>query len=65
LGIATEIVMSWAILYFPPLQKFLGTGAVDWRIYALTWLGMPLILGLDWVRKRVCSADIRSRYIAA
>ena len=65
LGIAAEIVMSWAILYFPPLQKFLGTGAVDWRIYALTWLGMPLILGLDWVRKRVCSADIRSRYIAA
>jgi sodium/potassium-transporting ATPase subunit alpha len=53
LGIAAEIVMSWAILYFPPLQKFLGTGAVDLRLYALAWLGIPLIFSLDWVRKRV------------
>jgi sodium/potassium-transporting ATPase subunit alpha len=53
LGIAAELVMSWAVLYFPPLQKVLGTGAVDWRLYALAWLGMPLLFSLDWMRKRV------------
>jgi sodium/potassium-transporting ATPase subunit alpha len=58
LGIAAELVMSWAVLYFPPLQKVLGTGAVDWRLYALAWVGMPLIFSLDWMRKRVLrSAD--------
>ena len=53
LGIAAEITISWAILYFPPLQQFLETGAVDVRLYALAWLGIPLIFSLDLVRKRV------------
>jgi sodium/potassium-transporting ATPase subunit alpha len=50
-GIAVEIVFSWAILYFPPLQAVLGTGPVDWRLYALAALGIPLIFLLDLARK--------------
>jgi sodium/potassium-transporting ATPase subunit alpha len=52
-GIATEILFSWAILYAPPVQAFLQTGPVDWHLYALAWLGIPLIFGLDYGRKRV------------
>ena len=52
LGVAVEIAFSWAILYFSPLQEFLGTGPVTWQIYGLAWLGIPLIFGLDLLRKR-------------
>jgi sodium/potassium-transporting ATPase subunit alpha len=53
LGVATEIVFSVAVLYFPPLQSLLATGPVDWRIYALAWLGVPLIFVLDFIRKQL------------
>jgi len=53
LGIALEIVFSWAILYFPPVHAILGTGPVSRRFYALAWAGIPLIFGLDLIRKRV------------
>ena len=53
LGVATEILFSWAILYFPPVQTFLQTGPVDWQIYATAWLGIPLIFGIDYARKRL------------
>jgi sodium/potassium-transporting ATPase subunit alpha len=53
LGVAAEILFSWAILYLPTLQTFLGTGPVAWPMYALSWLGIPLIFGLDWLRKEV------------
>jgi len=52
LGVATEILFSWAILYFPPVQKILQTGPVDWQIYAAAWLGIPLIFGIDYARKK-------------
>lgn len=52
LGVAVEIAFSWAILYFPPVQKLLGTGSVSGSVYALAWLGIPLIFGLDLGRKR-------------
>jgi len=55
LGIAIQVVFSWALLYWPPLQKTLATGPVSAEIYLLAWLGIPLIFGLDWVRKRVVS----------
>jgi sodium/potassium-transporting ATPase subunit alpha len=51
LGVATEILFSWAILYFPPVQEILQTGPVDWETYALAWLGIPLIFGIDYGRK--------------
>ena len=53
LGIAIQIVFSWALLYWPPLQKVLGTGPVSTEIYLLAWLGIPLIFGLDYLRKRL------------
>jgi sodium/potassium-transporting ATPase subunit alpha len=52
-GIVIQIIFSWALLYAPPLQTVLGTAAVSWRIYALAWLGIPLIFGLDYLRKRL------------
>jgi sodium/potassium-transporting ATPase subunit alpha len=56
IGMALEIAFAWAILYFPPLQKFLGTGSVAWHIYALAWLGIPLLFTLDVARKKVIAA---------
>ena len=53
IGIGVEIIFSWAILYFPPVQGFLGTGPVPWQVYALAWLGVPLIFLLDLGRKRL------------
>jgi sodium/potassium-transporting ATPase subunit alpha len=52
LGIAVEIFLSWAILYFPPVRQVLGTGPLGWQIYLLAWLGIPLIFTLDLLRKR-------------
>jgi sodium/potassium-transporting ATPase subunit alpha len=52
-GIAIQVVFSWALLYWAPLQKVLQTGAVAWEVYLLAWLGIPLIFGLDYLRKRV------------
>jgi sodium/potassium-transporting ATPase subunit alpha len=52
-GIAIQVVFSWALLYWPPLQKVLQTGAVEGEIYLLAWLGIPLIFGIDYLRKRV------------
>lgn len=54
LGVLSEIVFSWAILYFAPLQALLNTAPVNWRIYLLAWLGIPLIFLLDFLRKHWC-----------
>lgn len=48
-----EIVLSWAILYSTPVQTLLRTGPVEWHIYALAWLGIPLLFTLDFIRKQV------------
>jgi sodium/potassium-transporting ATPase subunit alpha len=53
LGVATEILFSWAVLYVPFVQGLLQTGPVYWQIYAVAWLGIPLMFGLDYVRKRL------------
>jgi sodium/potassium-transporting ATPase subunit alpha len=53
LGVATELLFSWAVLYAPPVQAFLQTGPVAWQIYGIAWLGIPLIFGLDYARKRL------------
>jgi sodium/potassium-transporting ATPase subunit alpha len=53
LGIAIEIVFAWALLYWPPLQRILGTGPVSSEIFLLAWLGIPLLFGLDVMRKRL------------
>ncbi len=60
LGLVFEVIFSWAILYFPPLAKLLGTGPVDTTIYAVAWSGPFLIFGLDYLRKRIL-AHLRAR----
>lgn len=52
-GITIEVVLSWAILYVPPINDILGTAPVDPNIYLTAWLGVPLIFGLDYARKRI------------
>jgi sodium/potassium-transporting ATPase subunit alpha len=52
LGFALEVGFSWATLYFPPLGRVLGTGPVSLQMYAMAWLGPPLIFGADYLRKK-------------
>jgi sodium/potassium-transporting ATPase subunit alpha len=57
LGIVIQIVFSWALLYLAPVQRIMGTGPVPLSIYFLAWLGIPLIFGLDYLRKRLCGRE--------
>ena len=57
-GIALEILFSWSILYFPPVQKVLQTGPVELWVYALAWGGIPWILGWDWLRKSLAAKGL-------
>lgn len=52
-GILFEAVFSWAIVYVPAVNTVLGTAPVDTAVYAFAWLGVPLIFGLDYLRKCV------------
>jgi sodium/potassium-transporting ATPase subunit alpha len=52
-GILIQIVFSWAVLYFPAVQKVLATGPVPGEVYFLAWFGIPLIFGLDYIRKKI------------
>ncbi|WP_020677109.1 cation-translocating P-type ATPase [Geopsychrobacter electrodiphilus] len=52
-GILIQVLFSWGLLYLPPLQKVLGTAAVDLPVYLVAWLGIPLIFGADYLRKRL------------
>ena len=56
LGFAIEIGFSWATLYFPPLGRVLGTGPVALQMYAMAWLGVPLIFGADYLRKKLVAS---------
>ena len=38
IGIAIQVVFSWAVLYWPPVQKVMGTGPVSLQVYGLAWL---------------------------
>jgi sodium/potassium-transporting ATPase subunit alpha len=58
LGIIIQVVFSWAVLYFPPLQVVLQTGPVDLHVYLLAWLGVPLIFGFDLLRKQFLSQKV-------
>lgn len=52
-GIGFEVFLSWAILYVPPVSNVLGTGRAAFHVYAVAWLGVPLIFGLDYLRKQI------------
>jgi sodium/potassium-transporting ATPase subunit alpha len=53
IGVALEVLFSWGALYFPPLCAVLGTGPVPLPMYAMAWLGAPLIFVADYLRKRI------------
>ena len=55
-GVGLEIAISWAILYYPPLGQVMGTGPVDWQIYLVAWLGVPLVFLADFARKQLARA---------
>lgn len=50
-GILIQVVLSWAILYWPPLARVLNTGPVAPQVYAFAWLGIVLIFAIDYLRK--------------
>ncbi len=50
-GILIQIVLSWALLYWPPLQRALSTGPVKPAVYGLACLGIVIIFGIDYLRK--------------
>ena len=53
LGIIIQLVFSWAVLYFPPVSRVLGTGPVAGRVYFLACSGILLIFGTDYLRKKI------------
>jgi hypothetical protein len=63
LGVAVETAFSWGILYSPQLHEFLGTGPVNWHIYAIAWFGIPLLFFLDFARKKALIALARTAVI--
>jgi len=52
-GIIIQAIFSWSLLYVPWLQTILGTGPVKWSVYLIAWLGIPLIFGADYLRKKL------------
>ena len=55
LGIVIQVFFSWATLYWPPVQKVLNTAPVSTGVYVSAWLGIILIFGTDYLRKRLVS----------
>ncbi len=53
LGIVVEMILATALLYWPSLQQVLGSGPVAVELFLLAWLGIPLLFGLDLLRKRL------------
>jgi len=56
-GVTMEVFFSWAVLYLEPLGRVLGTGPVEVQVYLVAWLGIPLIFGLDYLRKQLARSS--------
>ena len=54
-GILIQVVFSFGLLYFPPLQRALATGPVSGAVYGLAWLGVLVLFALDLARKRLAA----------
>lgn len=52
-GVGAELAFAWAVLYFPPLSRAIGTGPVSPGLVALAALGCPIFFGLDLLGKRL------------
>ena len=53
IGITIQVVFSWAVLYWPPVQQVMGTGPVPLTIYGLAWCGIAVLFGADYLRKTI------------
>ncbi|MCA9168257.1 MAG: cation-transporting P-type ATPase [Planctomycetales bacterium] len=51
MGIAVELTIAVAIVYCPPVNRLLQTAPVDRHVFLLAFLGIPLLFGLDCLRK--------------
>ena len=63
-GIVLEVFFSWAVLYLEPVGRVLGTGPVDVQVYLIAWLGIPLIFGLDYLRKQIARSRLANAGLA-
>jgi len=52
-GVGVELAFAWAVLYFPPLCRAIGTGPVASGFVALAALGFPLFFAIDTLSKRL------------
>ena len=52
-GIATELVLVFAIIYFPPLQRVFGTAALPLHYWLFLFAWMPSLLVAEEIRKRL------------
>ena len=50
-GIMIQVLLSLAILYWPPLTRIMNTGPVSLPVYGLAWLGMIVLFSVDYCRK--------------
>ena len=62
IGIAIQVVFSWAVLYWLPVQKVMGTGPVSMQVYGLAWLGIVLVYGADYLRKKIIGRRRRNHF---
>jgi sodium/potassium-transporting ATPase subunit alpha len=52
-AILIQVIFSWGVLYWTPLNLILSTAPVDHDIYFLSWFGVLLIFGSDYIRKKI------------
>lgn len=59
-GIATELVLVFAIIYFPPLQRVFGTAALPlpYWLFLLAWT--PALLVAEEIRKRAIKGRLET-----
>jgi P-type Ca2+ transporter type 2C len=58
IGIAAELVLVFAIVYVPPLQRIFGTTAFPLHYWLFLFAWTPLLLVAEEIRKRVVSRQL-------
>jgi len=51
-GVVLEMLFVWAVVRFPPLQVVLETAPVAWYWILLASLGVVVLPGAEWLRRR-------------
>ncbi len=61
IGVGLELAFAVAVIYWPPLNRALGTAPVAPWLFALAGLGGPLLFVADLTRKRIARMRSTSR----